>query len=97
MITVGMNYRVLPGKEETFEKAFRAVLEVMEKMEGHRESHLWRDVSVPGSYMVTSEWSERSAFDAFVASDRFRKVTTWGKEQILAERPRHEVFEHSGR
>ena len=30
--------------------------------------------------------------DAFIASDAFRKVTNWGKEEILAGRPHHEVY-----
>jgi heme-degrading monooxygenase HmoA len=96
MITVGMNYRVLPGKEETFEKAFRNVLGVMGEMEGHTESHLWRDVDEPGSYLITSDWSDREAFDAFLSSDRFRKVADWGSEQILAGRPKHEIYERPG-
>lgn len=92
MITVGMNYRVLPGKGETFERAFRAVLDVMREMDGHVDSRLWRDVDSDGSYLITSEWSDRAAFDAFLRSDRFRKVADWGAEQILAERPRHRVY-----
>lgn len=92
MITVGMNYRVRPGKEETFEKAFRAVLDVMRAMDGHVDSRLWREVDGEGSYLITSEWSDHAAFDAFVRSDRFRKVTDWGSEQILADRPRHRVY-----
>ena len=93
MITVGMNYKVLPGKEETFERAFNAVLGVMAEMEGHTESHLWRNANEAGSYLITSDWSDRAAFDAFIRSDRFRKVADWGSEQILAGRPKHEVYE----
>ncbi|MHC4859622.1 MAG: antibiotic biosynthesis monooxygenase family protein [Planctomycetota bacterium] len=78
MITVGMNYRVLPGKEDVFERAFGSVLEVMKEMEGHAESHLWRDVGEPGQ--------------AFIGSEKFRKVVSWGGEQILAGRPTHEVY-----
>jgi len=93
MITVGMNYRVLPGKEEAFEKAFRNVLGVMREWEGHQESHLWKDADEPGSYLITSEWDDRAAFEAFLSSDRFRKVVDWGSEQILAGRPKHNVYD----
>jgi heme-degrading monooxygenase HmoA len=95
MVTVGMNYSVVPGKEETFEKAFRAVLNVMKAMPGHSHSHLYRDVDLPGSYLIISEWNDQSAFDAFVRSEQFAKVTTWGKEQILTERPKHQIFPHA--
>jgi heme-degrading monooxygenase HmoA len=93
MITVGMNYRVLPGKEETFENAFRAVLNAMIAIPGHKESHLYRDVDDPAGYLIVSEWENREAFDGFTGSDQFRKVANWGKEQILAGRPRHEIYE----
>lgn len=93
MITVGMNYLVLPGKGETFEVAFRAVLKAMQAQPGHTESHLWQDTDNRHSYLITSEWSDRAAFDAFTHSDSFRKITNWGKEQILAGRPRHQIFE----
>ena len=94
MITVGMNYLVIPGKEETFEVAFRGVLKAMEEQPGHTESHLWRDTANSHSYLITSEWSDRAAFDAFVQSDKFRKIANWGKEQILADRPRHQIYEN---
>jgi heme-degrading monooxygenase HmoA len=93
MITVGMNYLVLPGKEETFEVAFRGVLKAMEAQPGHTESHLWRDTDHPQSYLITSEWSDRAAFDGFIRSEQFRKIANWGKEQILAGRPHHQIYE----
>ncbi|HEX9591745.1 MAG TPA: antibiotic biosynthesis monooxygenase family protein [bacterium] len=93
MITVGMNYLVIPGKEETFEVAFRAVLQAMQEQPGHTESHLWKDTDNPHSYLITSEWNDRTAFDAFIHSEPFRKIANWGKEQILATRPRHQIYE----
>ena len=96
MITVGMNYVVLPGKEETFEVAFRGVLKAMQKQAGHTESRLWKDTDDPHSYLIVSEWSDRAAFDAFVHSESFQKIASWGREQILAGRPRHQIFESEG-
>ena len=92
MITVGMNYEILEGKEALFEKAFQSVLQVMQGMPGHQHSFLYTDVHKPGSYLILSEWSDRTAFDAFIRSERFAKVVTWGKEQILASRPRHQIY-----
>ena len=89
-----MNYKVLPGKGETFERAFEAVLKAMAARAGHGESHLYKDVADPESYLIVSEWHTREAFEAFIASDEFRRVANWGKEQILAGRPKHEIYEN---
>lgn len=94
MVTIGMNYQVLPGKEQAFETVFFKVLDKMKEMSGHRESHLYRDVAAANSYLIVSDWSDKAEFDAFIASDQFRSVANWGKEQILAGRPRHQVYSH---
>ncbi len=93
MITVGMNYKLLVGKETIFEDAFRQVVATMQEMEGHQETHLFRDIDNAQAYLVVSEWNSREAFDAFIQSDRFKKVTNWGTEQVLAARPVHQVYE----
>ena len=92
MITVGMNYNVIPGKQQDFEEKFAAVLEALRGADGHQDSKLWRDVAEETSYLITSEWSEEAAFAAFIQSQAFRDVTNWGKEQILAGRPQHKVY-----
>ena len=38
MVTIGMNYKIIPGKEEVFENAFKSVIKVMTEMEGHTQS-----------------------------------------------------------
>jgi heme-degrading monooxygenase HmoA len=95
MITVGMNYEIIEGKQQEFEAVFAKVLQVMQDMDGHRESNLYRHVTRPNSYLIVSEWTDRSAFEDFTRSDRFRNVVDWGKKQILASRPHHEIYEHS--
>ncbi len=94
MITIGMNYQILPGKNAEFERVCQAVIEAMADMEGHTKSFLYKDVNDPQSYLIMSDWSDKAAFDAFIASDQFKNVTNWGKEQILAGRPSHNYFEH---
>ncbi|MCA9203555.1 MAG: antibiotic biosynthesis monooxygenase [Planctomycetales bacterium] len=94
MITVGMNYQVIPGKQQDFEDKFAAVLEALRGAEGHTNSNLWKDVADDASYLITSEWSDESAFTSFIQSEAFRNVTNWGKEQILAGRPRHKVYKN---
>ena len=93
MVTVGMNYRVLAGKERAFEDVFQAVRTLMNDMHGHSSSMLYRDVFDAQRYLIISDWNDRSAFDAFIASDRFREVANWGKQQVLAERPTHDYYE----
>lgn len=92
MITVGMNYHVIAGKQQDFEEKFAAVIEALKAAEGHSNSTLWKDVSDDASYLITSEWSDEQAFTNFIQSQAFRDVTNWGKEQILSDRPRHKIY-----
>ncbi|TWT46709.1 hypothetical protein Pla111_18100 [Botrimarina hoheduenensis] len=94
MVTVGMNYVVLPGKATLFEEKFAAVIGALNAAEGHTASHLWRDTTDENSYLITSEWNDEQAFRDFITSDAFRGVTNWGKEEILAGRPQHKVYKH---
>ena len=93
MVTIGMNYAVLEGKETVFEAAFKSVLGAMSGMEGHDASQLYREVDdSKRNYLIVSRWSEESAFNAFIASDQFKKVTDWGSENILEGPPRHTTY-----
>ena len=94
MITVGMNYHVIEGKQELFEQKFAAVIDTLRAAEGHSESTLWKDVNDGASYLITSQWSQEQAFTDFIRSDAFRAVTDWGKEQILSGRPQHKIYKH---
>jgi len=94
MVTIGMNYQVLPGKEEVFEGACRKVLDVMGAASGHDHSQIFRaiDAAGPAEYLIVSRWSDEAAFQAFIQSDTFKKVTSWGRDNILAGRPRHTTY-----
>ena len=92
MITVGMNYHVLEGKQRDFEEKFAAVIGALNGAPGHTSSTLWKDVADGASYLITSEWSDEQAFTDFIRSDAFRSVTDWGKEQILSGRPQHKIY-----
>ena len=94
MITVGMNYHVLPGKQSEFEEKFAAVLEALRAAPDHTSSSLWKDVADDASYLITSEWADEKAFMTFIQSQAFKDVTTWGKEQILSGRPQHKIYKH---
>ena len=94
MITVGMNYHVLPGKEADFEEKFAGVIGALNAADGHTSSTLWKDVSDGASYLITSEWSDEQAFRDFIQSQAFRDVTSWGAEQILSGRPQHKIYKN---
>jgi len=96
LVTIGMNYFVLPGKEEVFEAACAKVIDTMQGIEGHEESSLFHQVSDGDPvYLIVSRWGDESAFKDFIASDAFKKVTNWGKENILSGRPTHTTYQHN--
>ena len=93
MVTIGMNYQVLAGKEKIFEDACAKVVSTMETIEGHDHSEIYKSISSSTpSYLIVSRWASEAAFDAFIASDAFKKVTSWGKQNILAGRPSHTTY-----
>ena len=92
MVTIGMNYKMIPGKEKIFEDVFANVLRIMKEMEGHGESFLYKDVNDAQSYLIVSEWNSEDAFNTFMGSQKFKDVANWGKQNILAERPKHTVY-----
>lgn len=92
MITVGMDYKIVPGKDGEFLAVFRKVIGIMCEMPGHGVTRLYRDVEAEHDYLIVSEWTDEAAFDAFIASERFKNVTAWGRENVLRERPKHEVY-----
>jgi heme-degrading monooxygenase HmoA len=95
MVTIGMNYHVLEGKEDVFEGACQKVLDVMQDADGHDDSQIFRRVDVDESaqYLIVSRWSDEDAFKTFIASDPFKKVTSWGLENVLAGRPHHTTYQ----
>jgi len=95
VVTIGMNYFVIPGKEQIFEDAVANVIETMKGIEGHDASSLYREVSEGDpTYLIVSRWQNEKAFDDFVASDAFKKVTNWGSAHILRGRPQHTTYQH---
>jgi heme-degrading monooxygenase HmoA len=97
MVTIGMNYQVLEGKEEVFEAACAKVLDVMRQAEGHDESQIFRriDGGEGAQYLIVSRWSDEDAFKTFIASETFKKVTSWGLSNVLAGRPSHTTYQET--
>ena len=68
MVTIGMNYFVIPGKEKVFEDACANVIETMGGIDGHEESSLYRQVGEGEPvYLISSRWAEEQAFMDFIA------------------------------
>lgn len=95
MVTIGMNYFVIPGKEQIFEDACANVIQTMEGIDGHDTSSLYHQVGAGKPiYLIVSRWQNEDAFKAFIASDAFKKVTDWGALHILSGRPQHTTYQH---
>lgn len=92
MVTVGMYYEVRPDKVQVFEDTVDDVIKLLSQNEGHAKSILYRDVKNPRSYAIISEWNSRDDFTRFIHSDVFKQVTSFGKDQVLEQRPRHKVY-----
>jgi len=92
MTTIGMHYDVVPGKEEEFEQGFLKVLEHLRTLPGHVDSHMYEDVASIGSYVIMSQWETKEAFEKFIHSPEFAKVTAWGRAEMLRGRPRHKIY-----
>ena len=92
LTTVGMHYEVIPGKEEEFERGFIQVLDLLKRLPGHIESHMYEDVQSTGSYVILSSWQSKEDFDAFLRSDAFKNAVAWGKAEILRSRPKHKIY-----
>lgn len=92
MITIGMNYDVIPGKEQEFESAVQSVMNVLNKASGHSRSLLYRDCTQDNNYLIMSEWTDETSFHSFVGSEAFRIVANWGASNILNGRPHHQLY-----
>ena len=93
MVTIGMNYFVRDSKEAVFEAACAKVIDVMKGIDGHDESHIYRRVGGDKPvYLFVSRWEDEEAFKQFISSDTFKKVTDWGKLNILSGTPRHTTY-----
>ena len=59
----------------------------MQGIDGHEESHIYSRLGEDPAYLIVSRWQSEDAFKDFVASDAFKKVTNWGKQNILSATP----------
>ena len=95
MLTIGMYYDVIPDKAKLFEDKFNHVLKLLQGIKGHKQTFLYRRVDDPHSYAIIGEFETEADFLAFIRSDAFKQVTTWGREQVLRGPPRHKIYPRS--
>ena len=95
MVTVGMYYDVIPEKSGMFTTKFQEVIALLQTIPGHKVTYLYQRFDDPFSFAVMSEWNDREAFMAFIGSETFRSVTSWGREQVLRGAPRHKIYPRS--
>jgi heme-degrading monooxygenase HmoA len=70
------------------------VVETMQGIDGHDSSQIYKQIGGGEPvYLIVSRWESEQAFDDFVASDAFKKVTNWGAQNILSGRPRHTTYQ----
>ncbi len=91
MLTVGLYYDVVPGRESDFEKFFEVVIDEIKKMNGFVSALLYKRVDKTGSYLIYSEWKDRDSFESFIKSREFSGAKSGGSH-MLTGRPYHRIY-----
>jgi len=86
--TMGMFYTVKPEYREEFRETFETVGNLLEDMDGHRETSLLANVDDGNDMFIASRWDAKEDAMAFFGSDEFAETVDWGRD-VLADRPRH--------
>ena len=91
MLTVGLYYDVVQGKENDFEEYFRLVVAEIRKKDGFVSALLYKRVDKPGSYLIYSEWRDRESFEEFIKSREFSGAKEGGADMLMG-RPSHKIY-----
>lgn len=91
MLTVGLYYNVVPGKEQDFEEYFKVVAEQLTKIDGYVSALLYKRVDMPNSFLIYSEWRDRDSFEAFIKSREFSGAKEGGSDMLMG-RPSHKIY-----
>ena len=86
--TMGMFYTVKPDYRETFVEKFADVGELLNEMDGHRDTALLANVDDENDMFIASRWDAKDDAMEFFRSDAFTDTVDWGRE-VLADKPRH--------
>ncbi len=86
--TMGMFYTVKPEHRQEFVETFAEVGEMLDGMDGHRETTLLVNTDDDNDMFLASRWDQKEDAMAFFRSDAFAEVVDWGQD-VLVDRPRH--------
>jgi chlorite dismutase len=86
--TMGMFYTVKPDHREAFVEKFGDVTDLLEGMDGHRDTDLMVNRADENDMFIASQWRSKEDAMAFFRSDAFGDTVSWGRD-VLADRPRH--------
>jgi chlorite dismutase/heme-degrading monooxygenase HmoA len=86
--TMGMFYTVKPEHRETFVDMFDDVEELLNGMDGHRETALLVNTDDENDMFIASRWDSKEDAMNFFRSEAFAETLDAGRE-MLADRPRH--------
>ena len=100
MSFIAMNrFRILPGKEETFETIWKSRESRLKELKGFREFRLLKGPEGEGHTLYSSHvvWDSREDFEAWTKSEQFRdahkNAGNSGTKDVMAGPPRFEGFE----
>jgi chlorite dismutase len=85
---LGMFYTVEPEHRDAFVEKFDEVGDLLDGMDGHRETTLLVNRGDENDTFVASRWDSREDAMEFFRSEAFANTVDWGRD-VLAERPRH--------
>jgi 2-polyprenyl-6-methoxyphenol hydroxylase-like FAD-dependent oxidoreductase/heme-degrading monooxygenase HmoA len=71
-----LRMRAIEGREAEFEAAWRAAAGEISRVPGNVRQELARDVDDPRTFMITSDWTDRAAVDAFGRSSAREALTS---------------------
>ncbi|MBV0925348.1 heme-binding protein [Halomicroarcula limicola] len=86
--TMGMFYTVKPEHRADFVEKFATVGDLLEDMDGHRETALLVNRDDENDMFIASQWDSKDDAMDFFRSDAFSDTVSWGRD-VLADRPRH--------
>ncbi|SNS54980.1 Quinol monooxygenase YgiN [Geodermatophilus pulveris] len=70
-----LRMRTREGCEAEFEAAWRRAAEEISRVPGNRQQELIRDADDPRTFLITSDWTDRAAVDAFGRSSARETLT----------------------
>ena len=91
MVRATINMKVKAGKENEFERVWKAIADKVREVPGNVRQALLRDPADPSSFVLTSDWQSREQFHAFERSPEQDDLTAPLRD--LRESARMTVFD----